>query len=130
MGASGLGVLVEAGGGQPASGLLTSWMQYANVPISQETGALCWVRDISMASVHLHICAMGLMAGVLSFHLLTTEETPSEMPGQEPSSPSPNMTPCPPRAPHPWAPTMLTHMSCSILPRKVPLSPQPGERGG
>lgn len=51
------------------------------------------------------------------------------MPGQEPGPLSPDMTPCAPiRAPHPWAPTMLTHRSCSILPRKVPRNPQPGER--
>lgn len=122
-----------AGGGRAAGQLLTSWTQHPNVPSPTGAEAFCWDRDVSMAPAHLQICvcAMSPMAGVLSLQLLTPEEPPLEAPGQEPGPLSPNMTPCPPhQSPSPLASAMLTHMSCSILPRKVPLSPQPRGRGG
>lgn len=72
------------------------------------------------------------MVGVLSLHVLPQKEPSPEMPGQEPGPLSPNMIPCTPDQsplPTPNSLHLLTHMSCSILPRKVPLSPQPRGRG-
>lgn len=89
-----------------------------------------------LVSAHLHIStgAMKPVVGLLSLHLIIPEEPPQEVPGQEHDPLSLDMIPCPPdqnSVPlHPWASTVLTHMSCSILLRKVPLSPQPGGRGG
>lgn len=50
--------LAEAGGGRAASELLTTWMQYPNVPyFQQKAEASYWDRNMSMASAHWHISA-------------------------------------------------------------------------
>lgn len=41
-----------------ASGLLTSWTQYPNVPVSnKKQRPCCWDRNVSMASAQLPMCA-------------------------------------------------------------------------
>lgn len=96
---------MEAGGGRAAGELLTTWMHYPNVPyFQQKAEASSWDGNVSMASAHRHISAsaMSLVARVLlSPHLLTPEESPLEVPGQEPGPLSPNMTPRPTRHPSP-----------------------------
>lgn len=96
---------MEVGGGRAAGELLTTWMHYPNVPyFQQKAEASSWDGNVSMASAHRHISAsaMSLVARVLlSPHLLTPEESPLEVPGQEPGPLSPNMTPRPTRHPSP-----------------------------
>ena len=123
------------GGGRVAGELLTSWIQHPNVPhVQQGAEAFYWERDVSTAPAHLqpYISSVNTTVEVLSLHLLPQKEPPPEVPGQEPGPLSPNMIPCTPdQSPLPTLKGLhlLTHMSCSILPRKVPLSPQPRGRG-
>ena len=123
------------GGGRVAGELLTSWIQHPNVPhVQQGAEAFYWERDVSTAPAHLqpYISSVNTTVEVLSLHLLPQKEPPPEVPGQEPGPLSPNMIPCTPDQsplPTPYGLHLLTHMSCSILPRKVPLSPQPRGRG-